>query len=332
MKFKDYITYWHSTYRAPRQSKNTAAGIQASIRVHIESSKLGNMDISNIDVSDIQAFLTELLISGNKSKIFNMNRFGQPLAKSTVNKIRQIIIAAMQQAVKEKIISINPALDTEIIPVRTKPANFFSFEAQQEFLEHTKNHRFHAAYLLMFYTGLRRGEVLGLSWNNINFKRNYVFISQILTMEEGKPVLYKNHAKTSRSIRLIPIPAQIKKEILLIRSRQKEEKKDCPDWSNPDGLVFCNKDGSPHNPNYFTRNFKNTLIRMGLPSDLHLHSTRHTWATNMVQLGIPLSDIQALGGWSRPDVLLRIYAHTLQESQKKAINKLWKQFNNNPDK
>ena len=71
---------------------------------------------------------------------------------------------------------------------------------------------------------------------------------------------------------------------------------------------------------------------MGLPSDLHLHSTRHTWATNMVQLGIPLSDIQALGGWSRPDVLLRIYAHTLQESQKKAINKLWKQFNNNPDK
>ena len=114
MKFKDYITYWHSTYRAPRQSKNTAAGIQASIRVHIESSKLGNMDISNIDVSDIQAFLTELLISGNKSKIFNMNRFGQPLAKSTVNKIRQIIIAAMQQAVKEKIISINPALDTEI--------------------------------------------------------------------------------------------------------------------------------------------------------------------------------------------------------------------------
>ena len=317
MKFKDYILYWHNTYRAQKQSRNTAAGIRSNIRVHIDPSDLGNMEIENISVSDVQSFLAELLMYGNKSKIINMKCYGRPLAKSTVVKIRQILIASLQQAVKEKLISSNPALDTEPIPLKSGHTSFFSMEAQQEFLSHTKKHRFYVAYLLMFYAGLRRGEVLGLSWNNINFKKNYIFISQILTLEENKPVLYKNHAKTTRSIRVIPIPVQIKKALNEIRARQKEEKKECPYWNNPDALVFCNKDGSPHNPNYFTRNFKNTLIRMGLPHDLHLHSTRHSWATNMVQLGIPLSDIQALGGWSRPDVLLRIYAHTLQESQKK---------------
>ena len=63
------------------------------------------------------------------------------------------------------------------------------------------------------------------------------------------------------------------------------------------------------------------------PNTLHVHSVRHTWATNMIQCGIAITDVQALGGWSRPDTLLNIYAHTVKESQRKAVNKLYQLLN-----
>lgn len=93
------------------------------------------------------------------------------------------------------------------------------------------------------------------------------------------------------------------------------------------GSFFTSKDGSPYNPNYFSRNFKNLIKHMPFLSDnLHLHSTRHTWATNMLQCGATISDAQALGGWSRPDTLLNVYAHSVKESQRRAMKKLYKEI------
>lgn len=329
MKLKDYVKYWHATYRKPTQSVNTAAGVESNIRVHIAPSDVGNMEIEQIRVADIQSFLAHLLIAGNKSKLINRDGKPHPLAASTVSKIRQIIISALNQAVKEKLIIKNPALDTEPIKFPPPCGNFFSVENQHRFLRHTKHHRFYVAYLLLFYTGCRRGEILGLSWNNVDLRKNVITIRQTLGIEDGKIVLYRNHAKTYSSQRIIPIPAAIKQELVGLKKKQKAEQAACSHWHNPDELIFTNKDGSPHNPNYFTRNFKNVIRQMGLPQDLHLHSTRHSWATNMMQLGISLTDIQTLGGWSRPDVLLRIYSHTLKQSQRKAISKLWKTLNSN---
>lgn len=327
MLFKDYIVYWHQTYRKPKQARSTALVIENTIRVHIANSKLGNTKVKDITVRDCQEFLTDLLVRGNKSKLNKKKSYGKPLAKSSVNKIRQLLIASLRQAQKEQIILSNPAEYTEPISINKEMSNFFSHDTQKRFLEYTKNHRFFVAYQLLFFTGCRRGEILGLSWNNVDLRKNYIYIRQTLGIEDGQIVLYRRHAKTPKSIRIIPIPFELKKSLIKIRERQKEEKECFPLWNNPDDLIFTNRDGSPHNPNYFTRNFKNVIRRMGLPEDLHLHCTRHSWATNLVQLGIPISDIQALGGWSRPDVLLNIYSHTLQQSQKKAINKLWKSMN-----
>lgn len=318
-----YVAYWYQIYKRPKHEPGTVSIHQNYIHHHICSAEIGSCPLTEIRTTDIQKFLGELLLHGNKCTLPSLRSFGKPLANCTVQKIRQILIAAYRQALKEGLVAHNYAADTDPIPKAIQAHIVFSVEHQQKFLFATKNHRFHLAYKLLFYTGCRRGEILGLSWNNINFKSNYIIINQTLIVENNQPIL-KNRTKTQGSMRTIPIPQELKLELRFHQRKQAEEKRQSPSWENPANLVFINKDGSPHHPKYFSRNFKATIKRIGLPASLHIHSTRHTFATNMLQLGIPITDVQALGGWTTPTVLLAIYAHTVQKSHKKAIQKLFK--------
>ena len=323
MNLGNFVNYWYRTYKMPKHAQSTSDVQLSYISTHLMPSTLGEMDINDIRTSDIQKFLGQLLMFGNKSKLKSLKCYGKPLSFWTVQKIRQLLISAYRQALKENIVAHNFAADTDPIPKPVKHNIVFSTEHQQRFLAATRNHRFYVGYILLFYTGCRRSELLGLSWNNINFKQSSITISQGLVIENNMSVLKKT-TKTQKSVRTIPIPQEIK---ILLRQHQKKqniEKKAFAGWSNPDDLVFINKDGSYHNPRYFSRNFKDMIKRLGFPVNLHVHSTRHTFATNMLQLNVPIVDVQALGGWTTPDVLLSIYAHTVQQSHKKAMNRLYK--------
>ena len=324
MNVGDYVEYWYNTYRITRHAASTAALAKNYIQVHIHPSTLGQMEITEAKTADYQIFLRDLLLHGNKCKLPSLNTYGQPLSHWTVAKIRQILVAACRWAVHEGIITKNYAEETESIPIVKTNTSVFSIENQRKFLQHTRNHRFYVAYVLFFFTGCRRGEILGLSWEHIHRRENYIVIDQTLIMENGATKLKKKHAQTEKSLRSIPIPKDIRLLFHEVEQRQKQEKNSVPGWSNPDNLVFTNADGSPVNPMYFSRNFKNVCKRLGFPADIHLHCTRHTWATNMIQCGVPISDVQALGGWTTPEMLLKIYAHTVRDSQRKAVVKLYR--------
>lgn len=328
MTVADYVNYWYNTYRIIRHSTATAKLTNSIIRVHIKESELGQMDITEAKAIDYQIFLRDLLLSGNKNRLESLkDTYGNPLSPRVVSKIRQLLVGANNWAVKEEIIPKNYAAETEFVPCKKGTSSVFSIENQRTFLRYTRNHRYYVAYVLFFYTGCRRSEILGLSWNNVHRKENYIVIDQTLIMEGTVPVLKKHHAKTQKSLRTIPIPKDIRLLFSEVEQRQKLEKRKNPNWSNPDDLVFTGKDGSRVNPAYFSRNFKNVCKRLGFSPDLHLHSTRHSWATNMLQCGIAISDVQALGGWTSPDMLLNIYAHTVKESHRTAITKLYKKLN-----
>ncbi len=327
MKLKDYMLYWYQTYRMPRQVKTTQQTCLSLIHNHICDSEIGEKELSDINTSDIQSFLTDELMHGCKVRLKHYSRIGQPLSSHSVVKLRQLLVAMYRQAQKENIVIKNVAEDTERVPLPWKEAPVFTPEAQRKFLVATKTHRFYAAYVLLFFLGLRRSEVLGLAWDAVDFRRNSIMIKRALVVE-GKSIVLRSRTKTRASVRILPIPQEIKFILQEHRQRQKEEALMLGEkYRNEYGLVFTSKDGSPYNPIYFSRNFKNMIKRMSfLPDSLHLHSTRHSWATNMLQCGIPISDAQSLGGWSRPDTLLNIYAHSVKDSQRKAIKKLYKEI------
>lgn len=225
MLVKNYVLYWYNTFAKINQTTTTIQITENNIRTHIAPSALGQMEITKVQLKDLQSFLVELLTRGNKCPLDNIHSYGKPLSHWTVRKIRQILINAFQLAVKETLIPYNYATDTTPISVPISTVIPFTIEQQKKFLNITRNHRHHAAYMLCFYCGCRRGEILGLSWNNVHFTENYIFISQTLIIENHKPTLKKNHAKTSKSLRAIPIPKDIKFELHDIKKRQLQKNK-----------------------------------------------------------------------------------------------------------
>lgn len=325
MLLKDYVIYWYTNYRMPKQQRTTQICFLSTIKKHICEAPLGDLPLDMIRTKDIQLHLTECLLHGNRKKLKYVDFTGTPLSPQTVIRIRQILISMFNQAIKEDIISKNYAADTEPLSLPWQDSPVFTPETQRKFLQACRTHRFYTAYVLFFYLGCRRSELLGLSWSSVNFKRNILTIRQVLLIENGELVL-RERTKTKASIRSIPFPMEIKMILQEWRQQQRSESRS-PGYCNEHNLVFTNKDGSPHNPSYFSRNFKAMIKRLNFCDNrLHLHSTRHSWATNMIQCGISISDVQAIGGWSRPDTLLNIYSHTVKASQRKAMKKLYREL------
>lgn len=317
----DWITHWYSTFKEIKHSPTTRTVQQTYINVHIVPN-IGGLFLQRVQTVDIQRFLNNLATSGNRSKLKHANNYGQPLSSWTVKKIRQLLIAAFEAAIREGIILKNPVRDTEAITVQTLQIAYFTFEQQKAFLKATEKHRFHTAYQLLFYTGCRRSEILGLSWNNINFELSQIHIHQVLVSINGQ-ALIKKYPKTKASVRTIPIHPDIAKILLKHKKEQEKEQKANPKWNNEHNLVFANKDGSPHSPTYFLHNFKKVVRKLGLPMNLRVHSTRHTFCTNLLQLGTSITDVQYLGGWSDSRVILEIYSHVVKDSHRDAVKKLF---------
>ena len=323
MTLGEYMEYWYQTYRMPRQRENTRITCRATM-AHILDAPLAKMDITQVTIKDCQEFLTNERMHGNRTNQLNNQKIGSPLSAHSIQKMRQLLIAMFRQAVKEHIVDRNVAENTQPLPLPWHDSPIFTPDAQRKFLQATKNHRFHTAYVLLFFLGCRRSELLGLSWDAIDFRRNILKIRQTLILINGQLILQEK-TKTKASIRTIPFPKDIKYMLQEWKERQRFESKQ-PGYKNEFNLVFTNRDGTPHNPNNFSRNFKSMAKKISLSPDLHVHSVRHTWATNMIQLGAPITDIQAIGGWSRPDTLLNIYSHTVKKSQRKAMKKLYKEM------
>ena len=281
------------------------------------------MELADIRTRDLQEYLTDRKLHGKHTS--RKAPTDGELSNHMMIRLRQVIIAIFEQAVRENLVWKNFAKETSPYSKPWGQTAVFPPEHQKKFLQACKGKRYYLAYVLFFYLGCRRSELLGLSWSNVDLKKNIIHIRQALTVVRGKVVL-SQQTKTRSSLRSIPIPKELRAMLSEWREKQRQEAKERPDYDNSMNLVFTKPNGHPYHPGFFTRNFKETVQRLDFCDDsLHLHSTRHTWATNMMQLGIPITDVQALGGWSRPDTLLNIYAHSVKESQRKAMRKLYKE-------
>jgi integrase len=236
-----------------------------------------------------------------------------------VRYIHTLIHGALEQAVKEGLVSRNVAEAVELPKDRKKEFTPLTPKQVRQFLTSIKGDRLYAAFLLELGTGLREGELFALRWQDIDFKNGVLTVRQTLTRVKGQPVF--KEPKTEKSRRTVPIPQDILSELKVHRARQAQEKLLLGPMYQDKDLVFATVDGRPLEKRSFLRHFEDLLAKSGLPH-VRFHDLRHTYATLLLQAGEHPKVVQELLGHAQISTTLDIYSHVLPELKQAAAAKL----------
>jgi integrase len=175
-----------------------------------------------------------------------------------------------------------------------------------------------ALYRVALSLGLRRGEVLALRWDDINFDRQQLTISGAVRRVRG--VLRRRTPKTDASSRTLPVPAILLNVLRQHRTRQDVLRQN--DNSQEHGLVFPSRIGTLIEPGNLHRQFKAVLKRAGLPTTIRFHDLRHSCATFLLAQGMPLVVVRDTLGHTQISTTANIYGHVLLESQRQAVDRI----------
>jgi integrase len=299
-----YIVSWLEA--AKHQLKASAyRRYRTNLRCHILPA-LGEIPLSKLTPQQVQAFYTAKLNTG--------------LSLSTVANIHTVLHSALREAARLGLVQRNVA-DLVRKPRRRRAKTMTLSEEQvQAFLRAARGDRLEALYVLAVTTGLRAGELLGLSWSDVNLEQGFLEVT--LALQEsaagpGKFVL--SQPKTEHSLRRIALSQTAIQALRQHRERQYEERARCGQlWDASYNLVFPNTIGRPLHPSHLRRREYHPLLqRAGLPH-IRLHDLRHTAATLLLRRKVNPKVVSEMLGHANIAITLDIYAHVMPDMQEEA--------------
>ncbi len=272
------------------------------------------------------------------SDLFETIESTATLSPKTVREYHRLISTICEQAVIEDIITRNPAV--KATPPKIKQNEVEHYEPEdiariRECMENEiatakkPNFRARAFLYLAMSTGCRRGEILGLKWDHIDFENNTISIESNL-LHNTKYGTYIDTPKTKNSIRQLGLDALTKKSLLEYKANIEELKtKNKTKWKDT-GLIFVRDDGSPASPDSFTRWCDKFAKRNNL-SHIHPHGFRHTLATIMLHNKANLIDVSRYLGHAKASITSDIYAHALRNANMELAQDISKVIMGNTD-
>ena len=309
----EWLNTWLWEYKRPKLRSNTLDSYIEKVRTHLQPG-LGHIPLKDLRPDQVQHFYNERRQHG--------------LSTRTIRYCHTLLHGALAQAEKNQLVARNIA--TLVEPPRKERKEMQTLTLDQvttTLLPTLEQDRLGAAIFLAFGTGLRRGELLGLRWRDVDLQTGKLHVRQTLYRirnhddSERKTQLVFQEPKTEKSRRTVPIPALCLPALKRHKTRQAEEKLLIGAGYQDHGLVFCGIDGQPCDPAAFTRHFTRLLKRVGLPL-IRLHDTRHTYATWLLEQGVALKVTQTLLGHSSIAVTADVYSHVNPEIQRDAAERL----------
>jgi integrase len=299
----DWLDVWLKEYKKPTLRPEVFDTYEMIIRVHLKPA-LGSVLVQALRPEMVQRLYNEKAASG--------------LSPATVRKIHQVLHGALKQAVRNQLVTRNVSEATTLPKAgQTREVRALTLEEQEKFLKALEGNRLEVAFKVLLGTGLRRGELLGLTWRDVNLTNGTITVRQSLIRAKGKLVIQDPKTKTSK--RTIPLPDDLVAELKAHRARQAQEKLFAGPAYEDNNLVFANELGQPLDPRSFNRWFYELRDKAGLPKDVNLHALRHTYATRLLERGVSLKVIQRLMGHSKFDVTADIYSHVAPELEREAV-------------
>jgi integrase len=244
---------------------------------------------------------------------------------SAVVSIRNVIRAAMNQALRWGLVARNVATLADAPRIERPAVRVLSAAEGNRLLDAAQGERFEAVDSVGLALGLRRGELLGLRWEDADLDAGRLRVARSLQRIGGK--LQLTETKTPKSRRTLPLPQDAVRALRAHRVRQLEERLAAgPDWR--DGgfdLIFTNRTGGPIEPVNLHRAYKRLLTKAGLPS-IRFHNLRHSAASLMLTQGVPIKTIQEILGHSSIAVTSGFYAHLDEQLKREAAEAMDRVF------
>jgi integrase len=287
----EYLDSWLSDSVRGTVRPSTFERHEGIIRLHIKPS-LGRVGLKKLTPAHVRGLHREKLDAG--------------LAPATVRKIHSTLHKALSQAVSDGIVPRNAA---DVKAPRPTPEEMqpLSEAEARAFLDTARGDRFEPLYMLAISTGLRRGELLGLRWKDVDLERGTLRVGRALVREAGRHVL--GETKTRRGRRQINLTPRAVSTLKAHCKKQLEEKIKLTGLHRDHGLIFATRVGTPINPeNLVNRSFKPLLERASLP-EIRFHDLRHTCATLLLGRGVHPKLVQELLGHATIAMTLDTYSH-----------------------
>ena len=302
----EWMEVWFEDYAKIKVRPSSHQTYRGYIDNHIRPN-IGDIPLEKLTSLDLQKLYKKLLTKG---RVERLEAKGQPkgLSTKTVRNIHQILSSALKLAQEQRIILANPAERCALPKVEHREMKTLPVEQLQSFLREARESGVFELYYLELATGLRRGELLGLKWEDIDLQKGDLRVRRQISRINGE--VMEAPLKTKNAYRTLPLA----EDTIDVLKEQREKVGSSP-W------VFPSPNGGPISPDSVLHMLHRVLKRAGLPR-VRFHDLRHTFATLALQNGVDIKTVSGMLGHFSAGFTLDTYAHVTGAAQRQAAGKM----------
>lgn len=305
----EWIDTWLEVYITPNVSPTTLSRYQGMIKRYIKPI-IGHMQVQQLNTLAVQAWVNGLKISPSS---------GKPMAAATVKHAYHVLKGCMDKAVLAGIIPRSPCIGIMLPKGQKKAAIIYDEEQIKQLINAAKGTEMELVIDMELCLGLRRGELLGLWWQDIDWEKKQVRIIRNRVVVNGKSVV--KEPKTENSVRVIDMPDQLVQKLKLHQWACRANQLKLGKAYMESDYIVVHPDGKPIYPEYLSQMLTKLQKKADLPQ-CRFHDLRHLCATIMLLQGVNVKVAQERLGHKDIATTMNIYSHVLPSSAKEAAEKI----------
>jgi len=305
MTFGAWLDHWYRTHCKPTIKPKTQADYENRIYQHIIP-ELGHIPLSQLTQSDLQQFYHRLKQGGRLRRV---EQYGPGLSDRMVKSCHVTCRMALDKAVADGLLLKNPAANCKAPVTHPREMAVLTGEEIQRLLIQAKEDGCYELLLLELSTGLRRGEILALQWDDLDYRTGALRVKRQVQRIKGELVISQPKTKTSSRSVILPSP--------ILRVLERCRKSGTSRWMFPSPK----KADSPLDPAAVRKKLTAVLKRAGC-RHVRFHDLRHTFATNALEHGMDIKTLSAIIGHVSSATTLNVYAHVTDEMRQKAADRI----------
>lgn len=313
---EEWLKEWMKVYKKPYISPRTYQGYVEKSKTILEH--LGNMQLQKIELYHLQKFISDLQNEGKSPK--------------SLRHYYSILKMCFDDAIMCRHISLNPTRNLKLPSMRRKELNIMTKEEQLVFEGFMKKYRMGTAYIVLVNTGLRAGELSGLTWKDVDFENKALYVrrgmQKITTYDDDFNKVKRERkvtdVKTENSYRVVPMLDKVVRILQEYKKKvqaEQEELAELGEGFKEDDFIFKTKYNHPITSEYLRKTCQG-ICKSNNFRKVGIHELRHTFATRSIEAGIDLRVLQEILGHASYSTTADIYVHILGQVKLSQMNRL----------